>query len=176
MVATLPRDLRDEYGPDVIQLALDRRIHSAEPAWRLWPSLAGDTARVIARTRLERLMIPYRALTFGLGLAIAAFAALSGDPIIAVLIAGLVGAGVIITRRPRRIPRSDVAHGSDAPSRWRLWMILGAVVVASSLGVVALLGDHELSAVAWSSLMAALLAGLTSLGTGLVILVQRSAP
>jgi hypothetical protein len=173
LLRLMPRSLRDEYGRDMVQLTLDRRTHSAEPAWRLWPALVSDTAVVIATTRLEQLVIPYRALILGVGLAIAAFAALSGDPIVGLVVAGLTGvAAVLLLRRRSRA----LAGGSDGSrtSAWAAWATLGALLCVGSVAAVVVAGDRELSAPAWLSVMATLLLGMTALATGLILAAQRA--
>lgn len=170
----MPRALREEYGPDMVQLALDRRTHSAEPAWRLWPSLVGDTAVVLVRTRTEQIMSSMRALAIGVLFAVATFAALSGDPLIAVGIAGLAVllSGVLYVRGRRgSVVTPQLAAGTIS---WVAWVCVGAILCLGSFVAVAVAGDRELSAPAWMTVMGALLLGLTALATGLVLAVQRS--
>lgn len=174
LVRLMPRALRDEYGPDMVQLALDRRTHSGESAWRLWPLLVSDTAVVIARTRTEQLMSTMRALAVGVLLAVATFAALSGDPLIALGIAALaiLLAGVLHVRG-RRNP-AVTTQPVPKPASWVSWVCVGAVLCLGSFVSVAVAGDREFSAPAWLAVMGALLLGLTALATGLVLAVQRS--
>jgi hypothetical protein len=169
----MPRALRDEYGPDMVQLALDRLTHSGEAAWRLWPSLVGDTAVVIARTRTEQLMSSMRALAVGVLFAVATFAALSGDPLIALGIAvlGILLAGVLYARG-RRDPATP--RPASETMSWVPWVCVGALLCLGSVVTVAVAGDRELSAPAWLAVMGALLLGLTAVATGLVLAVQQS--
>jgi hypothetical protein len=174
LVCLMPRALRDEYGPDMVQLAIDRRMHSGEAAWRLWPSLLSDTAVVIARTRTEQLMTSMRALAVGVLLAVATFAALSGDLLIALGIAGLgiLLAGVLYAR-DRRAPAGS-RHPAREPLSWVPWVVVGVLLCLASVATVAIAGDRELAAPAWIAVMGALLLGLTALATGLVLATQRS--
>jgi hypothetical protein len=174
LVRLMPRALRDEYGSDMVQLALDRLTHSGEAAWRLWPSLVGDTAVVIARTRTEQLMSSMRALAVGVLFAVATFAALSGDPLIALGIAvlAILLAGVLYARG-RRDPAATPRPASEAAS-WVPWVCVGALLCLGSFVTVAVAGDRELSAPAWLAVMGALLLGLTAAATGLVLAVQQS--
>ena len=173
LVLMLPRSLRREYGADMVQLSIDRRTHAAEPVWRLWPALVCDTTVVIVRTRLEQLMIPFRALIVGVALAIATFAVLSGDPLVGLVVAGVAGVGaeILLGRRGR----ASAASGDDTGAGWVPWAIVGALLSAGALVAVGVAGDQELSAAAWMSVMGILLVGLTALATGLVLAAQRVA-
>ena len=175
LLLLLPRSLRDEYGADMVQLTLDRRTHSAEPVWRLWPALVCDTAVVIVRTRLEQLMIPFRALILGVALAIAIFAVAQRRP------ACRTRRGRDRRRRraaPARTPRPAAATGSAAPRAVRLGALgdRRRAPFVGSLAAVVVAGDQELSAPAWMSVMGTLLVGLTALATGLVLAAQRGGP
>ncbi len=174
LLRMMPRYLREEYGADMVQLTLDRRTHSAEPVWRLWPALVCDTAVVIVRTRSEQLMIPFRALILGVALAIAVFAVLSGDPLIGLAVAGIacVGALVLLGRR-RQVTGTGPDQGVRAPG-WAPWAVVGALLSTGSLAGVAIAGEQELSGPAWMSIMGTLLVGLTALATGLVLAAQRA--
>lgn len=174
LLLLVPQALRDEYGADMVQLTIDRRTHSAEPAWRLWPALVCDTAVVVASTRSEQLVIPYRALVLGLALAIAAFAVLSGDPLFGAAIAG--AAGIVALALFARRRSSSTSDRPDAGSRtaWVPWAVGGALLSAGALVVVAASGDQQLSAAAWMAVMGTLLFGMTALATGLVLAAQRA--
>lgn len=167
LVRLMPRDLRREYGRDMVQLAMDRATHTGEPAWRLWPSLVSDTAVVVARTRSEHTMIPVRPLAVGAVFAVSVFAALSGDVLVALGIAAL-GIAVAVALLARRDPAPAHARA------WLTWVILGVVLCAGSLATVAIAGDHEFAAPAWLAVMGTLLIGLTSLATGVALAVQRA--
>jgi hypothetical protein len=175
LLRIMPRHLRDEYGADMVQLTLDRRTHSGEPVWRLWPALVCDTAVVIVRTRLEQLMIPFRALVVGVAFAIATFAVLSGDPVVGLAVGGLAAIGGVVLLGRRRRASATSSDGSARTSGWASWAIVGALLSAGSLVAVAIAGERELSAPAWMSVMGTLLVGLTALATGLILAAQREA-
>lgn len=159
----LPRDLRDECGDDIVQLACDRRRYRQEPLWRLWPSLVGDTASSAVRFRLEEAMFPTRAVLGGLGLAFAAFAFLSGGLLIGLL--ALVVVGVVLLRTEPARP-----SGRRAP-RWMPWAATGLVLSVASFAVVGFAED-EFSALEWTSVLGLLVLGLWALGTSAVIAVD----
>jgi hypothetical protein len=173
LLLMMPRSLRDEYGADMVQLTLDRRTHSAEPVWRLWPALVRDTAVVIVRTRLEQLMIPFRALILGVVLALAVFAVLSGDPLVGLVIA--VAAGLVVLLVRRSPAKADRPADSSKTYAWAPWAVVGALLCVGVFAAVVVLGERELSAPAWLSLMGTLLVGITALATGLILAAQRAA-
>ena len=120
-------------------------------------------------------MSSMRALAVGVLFAVATFAALSGDPLVALGIAGLAD--------PAREESSTPAVGAPRPPplgpprstvSWVPWVCVGALLCLGSFATVAIAGDRELAAPAWIALMGALLLGLTAVATGLVLATQRS--
>ena len=104
-------------------------------------------------------MTSMRALAVGVLLAVATFAALSGDLLVALGIAGLgiLLAGVLHVRG-RRAPAGS-RRPTGGPLSWVPWVLVGALLCLASLVTVAVTGDRELAAPAWIALMGALLLG-----------------
>lgn len=144
LMALYPREFRDEYGADMVQLARD--ACRDEPQWRVAGRVLVDLAISIPTQHLEvrmhrspSLLIPliYTAVS-GAGIVLA----LAGGTNAALLVVGLVVAAIAGTLAVIAWRRAAPIGGSVPTTHW--WklvvagpIIIGGVIVAAELGVEA---------------------------------------
>lgn len=151
-----PRSFRDQFGPDMTQLFLDRRRHGANGT-ALVLREAGDCLRTAPRLHLEGSMS--RTVIIVL-LTATVTLALAGGPI--GLIPAALLAVVLVLRRDERPIGASGWH-------WWTWFAAGAAALAIALIVLAIDGD-ELTTAGWTiafvSFNAAVVLALVGLATG----------
>ena len=142
LVGLYPRQFRDDYGADMVQLFGDQCLD--EPAWRVCGRAAVDLAITIPTQQLEARMnrIPNQVVPvfYAAVAATGALAALVGGTSIAMLIVGTciaVAAGAMAAAAWRR---TRPLHGRIATAGWWKFVVAGpcivvAVIVAAGVGV-----------------------------------------
>jgi hypothetical protein len=142
LVALYPREFRDEYGADMVQLARD--TCRDEPQWRVACRVLVDLAISIPTQHLEAhmhrspsLLIPliYTAVS-GAGIVLAFTTGTNA----ALLVVGLVVAAIAGTLAVVSLRRAAPVGGSVQTSHWWKFaiagpVIIGGVIVAAALGV-----------------------------------------
>jgi hypothetical protein len=142
LVGLYPRDFRDDYGTDMVQLVRDQCAD--EPAWRVFGRAAIDLAITIPTQQLEARMnrTPNHSVPL-LYTAVAtagALLAIVGGTNVAMLIVGGCIAVVSGTMAAIAWRRSGPLHGTSTNSGWWKFVIAGpcivaVVIIAAGLGV-----------------------------------------
>ena len=171
LVALYPREFRDKYGSDMVQLVRD--TCEDESPWRVWLRVVVDLAISIPTQHLETHMrrstshltpLIYTAIA-GAGIILA----LVGGTNVGLAIVGLVVAlvaGTIAVVAWRRV--APIGGSVQTAHWWKLLLagplVIGSVVAAASFGVEA-----------WFVGMIAVFLGLILTGTGLLLGLVRVA-
>lgn len=170
LLRAYPRSLRDAHGEEMLGLVRDRAGHG-EPWWRLWPALLSDTARGATSTRWEHLMTTHRSIVLGVIGAIAALAAVSDGPRIAlpVLIVAAMAIAFVFRWRPP-VPDAPITSRT-----WQRWCGGGVVLIAVAVAAMAIV-DREFTEIEWAMVFIAFVAGLFLTATGLALLAGSRRP
>lgn len=155
-----PREFRERYGQEMLQLVRDRHVHGGEPAWRLWPSVVADTVLTAPRLRLGQVAMHHRIAVLVIAVPVVALLVLfplALVPLGIVTLVVLVGSG---SRQPWQRP----ADLLDTSGRWLLAAALSFLFGLAVAAIDAEGKDQELSELGWAlwfgSWMTALVLGI----------------
>lgn len=176
MVRLYPREFREEYGADMVQLLRDQRAD--EPAWRVFARAAIDVAITVPAQHLEVNMnepsthlVPLLYTACALGGVLLAIVGGSSTGVVAlgVIIAVVAGTTAAIAWR-----RTGPAGGRISTRGWWKLVVAGPCIIA---GVVAAAG---IGIDAWMVGMFAVLVAFVVTGLGVILgivrLVQQRSP
>lgn len=145
LVALYPREFRDEYGADLVQLARD--ACRDDPPWRVACRVLVDLAISVPTQHLEAHMhrspsSPVIPLLYGAASAAGIALAVAGGSNATSLIVGLVVAAVAGTLAVVAWRRAAPVGGAAGARHWWKFLVagplvIGGVIIAAGLGVEA---------------------------------------
>jgi len=148
LVGLYPREFRDDYGADMVQLVRDQ--FSDEPAWRVCGRAAIDLAITIPtqqmEARMNRAPSHFVPLIYTAAAAAGALFAIVGGTNVTMLVIGACIAVACGTMAGIAWRRSGPLHATTANNGWWKFVIAGpciiaGVIVAAGLGVEAWLRE-----------------------------------